>query len=135
MITISGQWDRYRGHKIKKETIIKLYLVVIYKAKWLFLYLFGYDKQNKIKCKKVYFTLDMYCCQTYIFQKIIFLYFIITLDDLKSGWLRTWTGMSLRKNWFVWVNQGRIDSTWLGKKPSSTPDKIRVKNLLTFLKK
>jgi hypothetical protein len=76
LITISGQRDRYRGHKIKKETNIKLYLVVMYKAKWLFLYLFGYGKQNKIKYKKVYFTLNMYYCQTYIFQKIIF-YFIL----------------------------------------------------------
>jgi hypothetical protein len=29
--------------------------------------LFGYGVQDRIKYKKVYFILNIYCCQTYIF--------------------------------------------------------------------
>jgi hypothetical protein len=29
----------------------------------------GYSGQKKIKYKKIYFTLNMYYCQTYIFKK------------------------------------------------------------------
>jgi len=31
--------------------------------------MFGYGGQEKIKYKKNYFTLNMYCCRTYIFKK------------------------------------------------------------------
>ena len=39
----------------------------MYKIKWLSLYSIWYNEQDKIKYKKLFLTLNMYGCQTYIF--------------------------------------------------------------------
>jgi hypothetical protein len=41
--------------------------------------MFGYDRQDIIKYKKIYFIINMYYCQTYIFEKknwILFFYLV-----------------------------------------------------------
>ena len=59
--------NRDNKDQSEKKTKTKLYLVVMTRKNNYLCILFGHGEQDKIKYKKFYFILNIYCYPTYIF--------------------------------------------------------------------